>query len=142
MASEKPEPKNRKRKPAANSVSPVKKISTRAAPKEPAKSEDSKKEKLMAEENQSAEGSARPMPGEEELQSSAKHARQAAEGLRAAAGAVAQEYRGRAEEYWNDASNRVRSFQDDTEQYVRENPTKAVLTALGIGFVLGLIFRR
>jgi ElaB/YqjD/DUF883 family membrane-anchored ribosome-binding protein len=25
---------------------------------------------------------------------------------------------------------------------VRENPTKAVLTALGIGFVLGLIFRR
>src|SRR5689334_17236681 len=105
MASEKPEPKNRKRKPAANSVSPVKKISTRAAPKEPAKSEDSKKEKLMAEENQSAEGSARPMPGEEELQSSAKHARQAAEGLRAAAGAVAQEYRGRAEEYWTDASN-------------------------------------
>jgi ElaB/YqjD/DUF883 family membrane-anchored ribosome-binding protein len=25
---------------------------------------------------------------------------------------------------------------------VRENPTKAVFTALGIGFVLGLIFRR
>ena len=43
---------------------------------------------------------------------------------------------------WTDAVGRVRSFQDDTEQYVRENPTKAVLTALGIGFVLGLIFRR
>jgi ElaB/YqjD/DUF883 family membrane-anchored ribosome-binding protein len=25
---------------------------------------------------------------------------------------------------------------------VRENPMKAVMTALGIGFVLGLIFRR
>jgi ElaB/YqjD/DUF883 family membrane-anchored ribosome-binding protein len=25
---------------------------------------------------------------------------------------------------------------------VRENPTKAVVTALGIGFVLGMIFRR
>jgi len=25
---------------------------------------------------------------------------------------------------------------------VRENPTKAIFTALGIGFVLGLIFRR
>ncbi|MGZ4984488.1 MAG: hypothetical protein ACXV8A_00220 [Chthoniobacterales bacterium] len=25
---------------------------------------------------------------------------------------------------------------------MRENPTKAVFTALGIGFVLGLIFRR
>ena len=96
----------------------------------------------MAEENKMKEGESNPTPGEEELQSSAKHARQAAEGLRAAAGAVAQEYRGRAEEYWSDASDRVRSFQDDTEQYVRENPTKAVLTALGVGFVLGLIFRR
>lgn len=142
MASEKPEPKNRKRKPSTSSVSPEKKISTRAAPKEAVKSKDSKEEKLMADENQAAEGTARPMPGEEELQDSARHARQAAEGLRAAAGAVAQEYRGKAEEYWNDASSRVRSFQDDTEQYVRENPTKAVFTALGIGFVLGLIFRR
>ena len=33
-------------------------------------------------------------------------------------------------------------FQDDSKQYVRENPTKAVFTALGVGFVLGLIFRR
>jgi ElaB/YqjD/DUF883 family membrane-anchored ribosome-binding protein len=33
-------------------------------------------------------------------------------------------------------------LQDDGEQYVRENPTKAVFTALGVGFVLGLIFRR
>jgi ElaB/YqjD/DUF883 family membrane-anchored ribosome-binding protein len=36
----------------------------------------------------------------------------------------------------------VRTFQEDGEQYVRDNPTKAVFTALGIGFVLGLIFRR
>ena len=48
-----------------------------------------------------------------------------------AAGAVADEYRGQAEEAWNDASDRVRSFQEDTEQYVRENPTKAVFSALG-----------
>jgi ElaB/YqjD/DUF883 family membrane-anchored ribosome-binding protein len=27
------------------------------------------------------------------------------------------------------------------QDYVRENPMKAVFTALGIGFVLGLIFR-
>src|SRR5689334_3281462 len=142
MASEKPEPKNRKRKPATSSVSPKKKISKRTVQPELAKSEDSTKEKVMAEENEMKEGGSNPMPGEEELQRTAKHARQAAEGLRAAAGPVAQEYRGRAEEYWNDASDRVRSFQDDTEQYVRENPTKAVLTALGVGFVLGLIFRR
>jgi ElaB/YqjD/DUF883 family membrane-anchored ribosome-binding protein len=73
--------------------------------------------------------------------------------LRDAAGAVAGEYRGkaeqawgdardRAEHVWDDARDRVRTFQEDAEQYVRENPTKAVFTALGIGFVLGLIFRR
>jgi ElaB/YqjD/DUF883 family membrane-anchored ribosome-binding protein len=87
------------------------------------------------------------------FESSKTHARRAAEDLRSAAGAVAGEYRGRAEEAWGDARGkaeqawgeareRVRTFQEDAEEYVRENPTKAVFTALGIGFVLGLIFRR
>jgi len=96
----------------------------------------------MAGENQMSEGSAVPPETQSKMQSSAGHGREAAEDLRSAASAVAEEYHGRAEEYWNDATSRVRSFQDDTEQYVRDNPTKAVLTALGIGFVLGLIFRR
>lgn len=96
----------------------------------------------MADENKMAEGAAIPPQAESKAQSSASHARKAADDLKSAAGAVAEEYRGRAEEVWNDASSRVRSFQDDSEQYVRENPTKAVFTALGIGFVLGLIFRR
>jgi ElaB/YqjD/DUF883 family membrane-anchored ribosome-binding protein len=43
---------------------------------------------------------------------------------------------------WDDAHHRVRSFQDDSKQIVRKNPSKAVFTALGIGFVLGLIIRR
>jgi ElaB/YqjD/DUF883 family membrane-anchored ribosome-binding protein len=55
---------------------------------------------------------------------------------------ITKEYRGKAEEVWGDAKDRVRTFQQDADQYVRENPTKAVITALGIGFVLGLIFRR
>jgi ElaB/YqjD/DUF883 family membrane-anchored ribosome-binding protein len=45
-------------------------------------------------------------------------------------------------EVLDDALHRVRRFQDDSKQYVRENPTKAVFTALAAGFVLGLIFRR
>ena len=36
----------------------------------------------------------------------------------------------------------MRTLQEDGEAYVRENPTKAVLTAVAAGFVLGLIFRR
>jgi ElaB/YqjD/DUF883 family membrane-anchored ribosome-binding protein len=70
------------------------------------------------------------------------HARKAGEAFGSAAGAMADKYLGRAEEVWDDALHRVRSFQDDSEQYVRKNPSRAVFTALGIGFVLGLIFRR
>src|SRR4029453_17144300 len=70
------------------------------------------------------------------------HAREAAEDLGSAAGAMANKYLGRAEEVWDNARDRVRDFQDDSKQYVRKNPSKAVFTALGVGFVLGLIFRR
>jgi ElaB/YqjD/DUF883 family membrane-anchored ribosome-binding protein len=55
---------------------------------------------------------------------------------------MTDEYLGCAEGIWDDARRHVRSFQEDSEQYVRENPTKAVFTALGVGLVLGLIFRR
>jgi ElaB/YqjD/DUF883 family membrane-anchored ribosome-binding protein len=55
---------------------------------------------------------------------------------------TADEYRERGKEVWDDALHRVRSFHDDSKQYIRENPTKAVFTALGIGLVLGLIMRR
>lgn len=66
----------------------------------------------------------------------------AREDFRSAADATADEYLTRGKEVWNDATRRVRGLQDDTKQYVRENPTKAVFTALAIGFVLGLLRRR
>jgi ElaB/YqjD/DUF883 family membrane-anchored ribosome-binding protein len=107
----------------------------------------------MAEENKSEPKTSASAEAQGKLHSSREHARKAAEDLKSAAGAFAEEYRGKAEQAWGeargkaeqawgDARERVRTFQDDAEQYVRENPTKAVLTALGIGFVLGLIFRR
>lgn len=101
-----------------------------------------KGKKNMANENEMAQGGGIPPEAQDDAQSGASHARKAADDFKSAAGAVADEYRGRAEEAWNDARFRVRGFQEDTEQYVRENPTKAVFSALGIGFVLGLIFRR
>jgi ElaB/YqjD/DUF883 family membrane-anchored ribosome-binding protein len=93
----------------------------------------------MPEENKAGSGKT---DAQDKLQSSKTHARKAAEDLRSAAGAMAGEYRGRAEQAWDGAKDRARTVQKDTEQYVRENPTKAVFTALGIGFVLGLMFRR
>ncbi len=92
----------------------------------------------MTEENQTNLGG----PAASKLESSKTHARKAAENLRDAASDMANEYRGKAEQAWDDATSRARTLQEDGEQFVRENPTKAVFTALGIGFVLGLIFRR
>ena len=108
----------------------------------------------MAEQNTPGQkATAANADAQDKLQSSKEHARRAAKDLKSAAGAFAEEYRGKAEQAWGDARgkaeqawgdarSRVRTFQEDAEQYVRENPTKAVFTALGIGFVLGLIFRR
>src|SRR5207248_580253 len=69
---------------------------------------------------------------EEKAGSGVTHPREAAEDLRSAAGASADKHLARAEGVWHDARHRVRSFQDDGEQYVRENPTKAIFAALGI----------
>ena len=96
----------------------------------------------MADENQMDQGSAVPPQAKEKAERGVTHAHKAAEDLRSAAGAMADEYRTRGKEVLDDAVHRVRTFQDDSKQYVRENPTKAVFTALGVGFVLGLIFRR
>ena len=96
----------------------------------------------MAQENQTDYGPAVPPQAAEKAERGVTHLRKAAEEFGSAAGATVDEHMGRAEGVLDDALHRVRSFQDDSKQYVRENPTKAVFTALGVGFVLGLIFRR
>ena len=96
----------------------------------------------MANENQMDQGPAVSPQVRQKAERGGTHARKVAQDLGSAAGTMANEYLGRAEEVWDDALHRVRSFQDDGKQYVRENPTKAVFTALGVGLVLGLIFRR
>jgi len=96
----------------------------------------------MAGENQMDHGPAVPPQAEKKAERGVRHAREAAAEVGSAAGAIAKEYRGKAEQAWDDVQDRIRTFREDADDYVRENPTKAVFTALGIGFVLGLIFRR
>ena len=96
----------------------------------------------MGDQNQTGQGPAVPPQAKEEAKRGVTHMRKAAEDLRSAAGTMADEYRERGKEVWDDALHRVHNFQDDSKQYVRKNPTKAVFTALGVGFVLGLVFRR
>ena len=96
----------------------------------------------MADENQMDQGAAAPAQAGEKTERGATHAGKAAKDLRSAADAMTDEYMGCAEGIWDDARRRVRNFQGDSKQYVRENPTKAVFIALGIGFLLGFTFRR
>ncbi|MEO6053250.1 MAG: hypothetical protein ABIP97_04490 [Chthoniobacterales bacterium] len=62
--------------------------------------------------------------------------------IRNQVGQAAQDYSGRARDAWTDATVCAKGFQEESEQYIRENPLQAVGVALGIGFILGLIFRR
>jgi ElaB/YqjD/DUF883 family membrane-anchored ribosome-binding protein len=95
----------------------------------------------MSEEN-NAQQTGAGMTDTNELQSTKAHAQQGAEDLKPAGVAIAEAYRAHAEQTWDDARDQIRTFREGADQYVRKNPTKAVFTALGIGFVLGLIFRR
>ena len=96
----------------------------------------------MDDQNQTGQGPAVPPEARQKAERAGTHARKVAEDLGSAAGAMANKYLGRAEEVWDDSLDRVRSFKDDSKQYIRKNPTKAVFTALGVGLVLGFIFRR
>lgn len=65
-----------------------------------------------------------------------------AEALRNAATARATGLRESAHEQWDDTRDKAREFQVTAEDYIRQNPTKAMLGALGVGFLVGLIMRR
>jgi ElaB/YqjD/DUF883 family membrane-anchored ribosome-binding protein len=65
-----------------------------------------------------------------------------ADEFRSAANTKAEEFRGRAEDAWGEAKITARSYQEDGEAYVRENPTRALLIGVAAGFMLGLIVRK
>ena len=45
-------------------------------------------------------------------------------------------------EQWDHTCDRAKEIHSAAEDYIRENPTKCVLGALGLGFLAGLIMRR
>ena len=78
---------------------------------------------------------------ENKVESDEARVQRAAEALESATANVAEDYRAKSEQSSNETKVRVHTWQEEGEEYVRENPMKAVFTALGIGFVLGLIVR-
>ncbi len=55
---------------------------------------------------------------------------------------VAHDVSEKAEEVYDGACEKARTWRDEGETYVREQPRTAVLTALVAGFMIGLLIRR
>ena len=79
------------------------------------------------------------------------HLLSAADDLRAVALAKAEQLcgaltsadaRSATEKLLNDTTRRWREVSDNAAGFIKENPGKAALAALGIGFAIGLLFRQ
>lgn len=79
---------------------------------------------------------------QDHVKSSKTHAKAAAAEIQDAAAEMAREFQEQADTFAEQWKEKARHLQGEVENYVRENPTKSVLLAAGIGFVLGLAFRR
>jgi len=62
--------------------------------------------------------------------------------LKSAATERAQHIKETANEQWQDTRVKAKELQVTAEDYIRQNPTKCVISALGLGFLIGLIVRR
>jgi ElaB/YqjD/DUF883 family membrane-anchored ribosome-binding protein len=80
-------------------------------------------------------------PQNKRAQSEKDQWRSTSEDMKSKVTGVAQDYTDKASAALDEAKQRVRTLREDGEDYVRENPIKAVFTALGVGFMLGLLFR-
>jgi ElaB/YqjD/DUF883 family membrane-anchored ribosome-binding protein len=67
---------------------------------------------------------------------------QKAEHFKSVATEKASHVRDVAQQQWDETRVRAKEIHVTTEDYIRQNPTKAVLGALGVGFLIGLIVRR
>ncbi len=65
-----------------------------------------------------------------------------AQALKSAATERAGQFKESAAEQWQDTRGKAKEFHVSAEDYIRENPTKSVVTALAAGFLIGLIVRR
>ncbi len=79
---------------------------------------------------------------EERAQRLAKATGEKAEQLKELAGQKASEFTDYASERTQQMREKLDTLKVEGEKYVKQNPARSVLTALGAGFVLGLLIRR
>lgn len=114
-----------------------------AAGKEPKRPTSQTEKKAIALKEAAAEKAARLRDFAGEKASGLKvAATEKIEAIREGAGETAGQLREAASERWQDTREKAKELHGSMEEYIRENPTKSVLTAVGVGFVIGLIVRR
>jgi len=62
--------------------------------------------------------------------------------FKTAATTQASQLKDSANEQWEHTRVKAKEYHTTAEDYIRENPTKSVLCAMGIGFLAGLVMRR
>lgn len=67
---------------------------------------------------------------------------ESAQHFRQSASEKSQHLRDAAVEQWQETRMKAQELHSTAEDYIRQNPTKCVLGALGVGFLIGLITRR
>ena len=85
----------------------------------------------------------------EELRESAKEkasklrgkAESTAQNIKHTASENVNQFRDYADENWTDVKIRFDDYKEEGERYVRQNPTKSILIAIGLGFIIGRILR-
>lgn len=83
-----------------------------------------------------------PNGNADHFEASKAHARAAAAEMREAAAEATREFRERTGGIADEWKEKAQNAQKEITNYVREHPTKSILAAVGVGFVIGLIFRR
>jgi ElaB/YqjD/DUF883 family membrane-anchored ribosome-binding protein len=78
----------------------------------------------------------------EKAQAFKSAAAEKADALKQVAGEKARVIRSAADEQWRDTRDKAKEIHVSAEDYIRQHPTKCVLGALGVGFLIGLIARR
>ena len=71
-----------------------------------------------------------------------ERALESAQQLRQTAAEKSKHLRESANEHWQETREKAQELHSTAEDYIRQNPTKCVLGALGVGFLIGLITRR
>jgi len=68
-------------------------------------------------------------------------AEETAKHFRESASENVDQFRTYAGESWADIKVRLDDYKEEGERYVRQNPTKSILLAVGLGFIIGRILR-